>query len=193
MNLESYKDSKIIRLVDIVFAGLGVVALFPILILVVFFAWLENGSPIFLQQRVGKNQKPFTLYKIRTMRIGTVSRPSHMTDMSELTKFGLWLRRTKVDELPQLVNVLGGSMSIVGPRPCLFSQLDLMAARDRRGVFAVRPGLTGLSQIKNIDMSDIELLAETDEKLIKTLNLRIYFNIILSTILMLIKVFGSEK
>ena len=193
MNPNTYKDSKIIRLVDIVFAGLGLVALLPAFILVVFFVYLENGSPIFLQQRVGKNQKPFTLYKIRTMRIGTVSRPSHITDMSELTKLGLWLRRTKVDELPQLLNVLAGSMSIVGPRPCLLSQENLIAARDRRGVFSVRPGLTGLSQIQNIDMSDIELLAETDEKLIKTLNFIVYIRIIFLTFLMLVKVFGSAK
>ena len=176
MDLTTYKDNKLIRLVDIVFAGLGLVVLIPVFILVIFFVYLENGSPIFLQQRVGKNQKPFTLFKIRTMRIGTVSRPSHITDMSELTRLGLWLRRTKVDELPQLLNVLAGSMSIVGPRPCLLSQENLIAARDRRGVFSVRPGLTGLSQIQNIDMSDIELLAETDEKLIKTLNFVVYIS-----------------
>lgn len=193
MDLNTYKDNRLIRLVDIVFASLGLVVLIPVLILVIFFVYLEDGSPIFLQQRVGKNQKPFTLFKIRTMRIGTVSRPSHITDISELTRLGLWLRRTKVDELPQLLNVLAGSMSIVGPRPCLLSQENLIAARDRRGVFSVRPGLTGLSQIQNIDMSDIELLAETDEQLIKTLNFVVYFKIIFLTFLMLVKMLGPEK
>lgn len=193
MDLNTYKDNRLIRLVDIVFAGLGLVVLIPVFILVIFFVYLENGSPIFLQQRVGKNQKPFTLFKIRTMPVGTISRPSHITDMSELTRLGLWLRRTKVDELPQLLNVLAGSMSIVGPRPCLLSQEDLIAARDRRGVFSVRPGLTGLSQLQNIDMSDIELLAETDEKLIKTLNFLFYIRLIFLTFLMLVKMLGREK
>ena len=102
---------------------------------------------------------------------------------SSITQFGHFLRKTKLDELPQLWNVLKGDMSLVGPRPGLFNQEELTAARKARGVFDVRPGITGLAQVNEIDMSTPELLAETDAQMIKSLSLRNYFRYIFLTIL----------
>ena len=117
------------------------------------------------------------------MRVDTASVASHLADSAAITAFGKFLRRTKLDELPQLWNVLKGDMSLVGPRPCLFNQTELIAERDKRGVFSVRPGITGLAQVSQIDMSTPVLLAETDSKMIATLSLRTYFNYIVATVL----------
>ena len=154
----------------------------PILALLWILGWLDTGSPLFRQERVGRNQKPFTLVKFRTMRPDTASVATHLADASAVTKLGHFLRRSKLDELPQLWNVLKGEMSLVGPRPCLFSQTELIEERESRGVFNARPGITGLAQIKGIDMSTPGLLAETDALMLKELDLRAYFTFILKTV-----------
>ena len=154
----------------------------PILALLWILGWLDTGSPLFRQERVGRNQKPFTLVKFRTMRPNTASVATHLADASAVTKLGHFLRRSKLDELPQLWNVLKGEMSLVGPRPCLFSQTELIDERESRGVFNARPGITGLAQIKGIDMSTPGLLAETDALMLKELDLRAYFTFILKTV-----------
>jgi lipopolysaccharide/colanic/teichoic acid biosynthesis glycosyltransferase len=115
------------------------------------------------------------------MRVDTASVASHLASSSAITAFGLFLRRTKLDELPQLWNVLQGEMSLVGPRPGLFNQEELIEARDRFAVFSVRPGITGLSQVNEIDMSTPELLAETDAKMIAEMSLLNYFKYIFQT------------
>ena len=143
----------------------------------------DTGSPIFRQERVGRDKRPFTLVKFRTMSVDTVSVASHLASTSSITKFGLFLRRTKLDELPQLWNVLKGDMSLVGPRPCLFNQEELIVEREQRGVLTVRPGITGLAQVNNIDMSTPELLAETDARMLATFSLRDYFRYIVMTVL----------
>lgn len=145
--------------------------------------WLDTGSPLFRQERVGRNQKPFTLVKFRTMRPDTASVATHLADASAVTKLGHFLRRSKLDELPQLWNVLKGEMSLVGPRPCLLSQTELIDERESRGVFNARPGITGLAQINGIDMSTPRLLAETDALMLKDLGLRTYFSFILKTVM----------
>lgn len=117
------------------------------------------------------------------MRIGTVSVATHLADVSSITHFGHFLRKTKLDELPQLWNVLKGEMSLVGPRPCLVSQLELIQARERCGVFNARPGITGLAQIQSIDMSTPENLATIDAKMLKNITLKSYFTFILQTVL----------
>ena len=126
------------------------------------------GSPLFLQTRVGRNMKKFTLWKLRSMATGTKSVGSHEIGGAHVTKIGRIIRRLKIDELPQIINVLLGDMSFVGPRPCLVTQTELIAERERRDVFKVRPGITGPAQVLGIDMSTPKLLAETDATYIKT-------------------------
>jgi len=173
----------LIRFLDLFLLMVGlpiVIVLFSIAALIAFF---DTGNALFRQVRVGRHQKPFVLLKFRTMRLGTDSIATHLVDSSSITRFGHFLRRTKLDELPQLWNVLKGEMSLVGPRPCLFNQEELIDERAKRGVYQVRPGITGLAQIKGIDMSSPQLLAETDAKMVETLNLRSYLRYIFLTII----------
>lgn len=170
------------RVFDVLLSFLGLLMGAPILALLWILGWLDTGSPLFRQERVGRNQKPFMLVKFRTMRPDTASVATHLADASAVTKLGHFLRRSKLDELPQLWNVLKGEMSLVGPRPCLFSQTELIDERESRGVFNARPGITGLAQINGIDMSTPRLLAETDALMLKELSLRTYFSFILKTV-----------
>ena len=156
-----------LRVCDFIFSLLGLVFGFPVLLLIYTIGLFDTGSPLFLQERVGRNKKPFMLVKFRSMKVDTASVASHLASSASITKLGGFLRKTKLDELPQLWNVLKGDMSLVGPRPNLFNQPELIAERDRLGVFDVRPGITGLAQVNNIDMSTPVLLAETDAKMIR--------------------------
>ncbi len=171
-----------IRLLDFVFALLGLVFGFPVLLVLVVIGLFDTGSPIFRQQRVGRNKRPFTLVKFRTMKKDTASVASHLASASAITSFGHFLRRTKLDELPQLWNVLKGDMSLVGPRPCLFNQEELINERESRGVLNARPGITGLAQVNDIDMSTPKLLAETDQKMLENLTVGAYFKYIFMTV-----------
>ncbi|WP_219704240.1 sugar transferase [Marinomonas lutimaris] len=171
-----------IRLLDLLFSLLGLVCGSPVLLVIYLIGLFDTGSPIFRQERVGHNKKPFVLVKFRTMSVDTVSVASHLASTSSITPLGGFLRKTKLDELPQLWNVLKGEMSLVGPRPGLFNQTELTQARDVKGVFAVRPGITGLAQISDIDMSTPELLAETDAKMIRDMSLKTYFVYIIKTV-----------
>ena len=172
-----------IRLFDIVLSLLGLVVGAPLLVAVALIDMFDTGSPIFRQVRVGRHQQPFTLVKFRTMAQGTASVPTHLASSSSVTRFGSFLRRTKLDELPQLWNVLKGEMSLVGPRPGLFNQQELTKERAKRGVFAVRPGITGLAQVRGIDMSTPALLAEMDQKMISSLTLATYVKYIVQTLI----------
>lgn len=171
----------VIRLLDFLLALSGLLASSPILLVVTLIGYFDTGSPIFCQTRVGKNKKPFTLIKFRTMAPETQSVATHLANSDSITKFGSFLRKTKLDELPQLINVLKGEMSLVGPRPNLYNQTELITAREQLGVYKVLPGITGLAQIKEIDMSTPDLLAKTDKKMLKDLNLIKYFKYILLT------------
>lgn len=171
-----------IRSFDVFFSLLGLVLGLPVLLILWIIGLIDTGSPIFRQQRVGRNQKPFTLVKFRTMKVDTASVASHLASADAITPFGHFLRRTKLDELPQLWNVLKGEMSLVGPRPCLFNQQELISERDSLGVYAARPGITGLAQVNGIDMSTPKLLAETDSKMLESLTTSSYFKYIFMTI-----------
>ena len=171
-----------IRLFDFFFSLLGLVFGFPVLLILWVIGFFDTGSPLFRQERVGRNKKPFTLVKFRTMKKDTASVASHLSSADAITPFGHFLRRTKLDELPQLWNVLKGEMSLVGPRPCLFNQEELIAERESRGVLAARPGITGLAQVNDIDMSTPELLAETDQKMLASLSVGAYFKYIFVTV-----------
>jgi lipopolysaccharide/colanic/teichoic acid biosynthesis glycosyltransferase len=167
---------------DFVFSLLGLVCGAPVFLVIYFAGLFDTGSPLFRQERVGRNEFPFVLIKFRTMSVNTKSVASHLASASSITRLGSFLRRTKLDELPQLWNVLKGDMSLVGPRPGLFNQTELTQARRAKRVFEVRPGITGLAQISDIDMSTPILLADTDAKMIRTMSLTNYFFYILKTI-----------
>lgn len=170
------------RLLDIFLSLFGLLFALPFLVILYIIGLFDTGSPIFMQERVGRDKKPFTLVKFRTMKMNTASVASHLASTASITPFGGFLRKTKLDELPQLWNVLIGEMSLVGPRPGLFNQTELTAARDAKNVFAVRPGITGLAQVNEIDMSTPELLAKIDRQMIDTLSIGNYFKYILMTV-----------
>jgi lipopolysaccharide/colanic/teichoic acid biosynthesis glycosyltransferase len=170
------------RSFDILFSLTGLVVIAPILAFLWVLVWCDGGSPLFTQERVGRNKKPFTLVKFRTMKPNTLPVATHLADVSAVTKLGHFFRRTKLDELPQLWNVLKGDMSLVGPRPCLFNQHELITERNSRGVFSVRPGITGLAQINRIDMSTPKLLAQVDARMLQDMSVRTYFEYIIKTV-----------
>jgi O-antigen biosynthesis protein WbqP len=172
----------LIRFLDVVLSAIGLVVTLPLMLVLWLFGWWDTRSPLFRQERVGLYQRPFTLVKFRTMRPGTASVATHLAEASAVTPFGRFLRRTKLDELPQLWNVLKGEMSLVGPRPCLPNQDELIAERQKRGVFEARPGITGLAQVNGIDMSEPARLAEVDERMIRTLTLKDYFRYLVLTL-----------
>jgi O-antigen biosynthesis protein WbqP len=172
-----------LRTFDLLFSLFGLILGAPVLAVIYVIGLFDTGSPIFPQERVGRDQKPFTLVKFRTMRLDTASVASHLADASAITPLGAFLRRTKLDELPQLWNVLRGQMSLVGPRPCLFNQTEVISERASRNVFAARPGITGLAQINNINMSTPRLLAETDARMLQNMTVADYFKYICMTVI----------
>lgn len=149
-------------------------------------AWLairltSPGSAIFAQPRIGRDGKVFTCYKFRTMRHGIRQAATHEMTEDAITSVGKFMRRTKVDELPQAWNILRGDMSLIGPRPCLPSQRELIDWRTRLGVFQVRPGITGLAQVRGVDMSDPERLARLDADYIARRSVSLDIRIIIET------------
>lgn len=174
-----------IRLFDFLFSLFGLIFLSPIMILLWIIGFFENGSPMFKQKRIGYDQKLFFLIKFRTMKKETISKATHLVNSSMITKYGNFLRKTKLDEVPQLLNVLAGEMSFVGPRPSLINQKKLIKERKKRGIFRVKPGITGLAQISGITMKTPILLAKTDLKMINKMNLYYYFYYILKTLIVL--------
>jgi O-antigen biosynthesis protein WbqP len=172
----------LIRIFDIFLSFFGLIIFSPLLLIITIICYFDTGSPIFLQKRVGRYQRSFVLIKFRTMKLDTASVPTHLVSVDSITKIGFLFRKIKLDELPQLWNVLTGDMSFVGPRPGLYNQLDLIHEREKRNIYSYRPGITGLAQIKKIDMSTPILLADTDKEMFETLNLRNYFKYIFKTI-----------
>ena len=159
-----------------------VVAAVPVGVLILLVRRDSPGPGVFRQLRVGRGGETFLCYKLRTMSVETPSVPTHDAPAGYVTSMGRMLRATKLDELPQLWNVLLGQMSFVGPRPCLPSQATLIAERQKRGVLAVRPGITGLAQIRGIDMSDPVRLAEVDADYVRTKSLAADMRILFLTV-----------
>lgn len=152
--------------------------------LLIIWLWVRIDSPgpgIFAQERVGHKGKPFTCYKFRTMSAGTTQAGTHEVSAEAVTPVGVFLRRTKLDELPQIWNILKGELRLVGPRPGLPVQKELYAAREVRGVFSVKPGITGWAQIHDVDMSDPERLAWWDAQYIGMRGILLDLRIILAT------------
>ena len=167
-------QSFIKRLIDIVLSLLAIIILaLPMLIIVLAIVIDSKGSPVFTQKRVGKDKRHFQIYKFRTMRIDTPhDAPTHTLTNPEqwITKVGKFLRKTSLDELPQIFNILLGDMSIIGPRPALWNQYDLIAERDKYGANAVRPGLTGWAQVNGRDELEIPIKAQLDGEYVKNLS-----------------------
>ncbi|MCJ8519285.1 O-antigen biosynthesis protein WbqP [Pseudorhizobium tarimense] len=148
---------------DLSAAFIGLIFATPVIaILAILIRRESEGAAIFAQDRVGLDGRPFRCYKLRTMTLNAPNVPTHHASGAHITKLGAILRRSKLDELPQLWNIVRGEMSFVGPRPCLPTQLELIDERRQRGVLTLLPGITGLAQVNDIDMSDAVRLAEKD-------------------------------
>lgn len=159
--------------VDYGFALFVIIFLWWLLLLIWVLIKLSSKGPgIFSQTRVGQNEVAFTLYKFRSMASGTVQTGTHNMKTSDVTWIGNILRKTKLDELPQAINILKNEVSLVGPRPCLTSQETLINERGQRDVFAVKPGITGLSQVRGVTMEFPVELAELDQTYIKTRSIK---------------------
>jgi O-antigen biosynthesis protein WbqP len=171
------------KIFDLAGAAVLLVATSPVLLLAVIAVRASSPGPAFFTQtRVGRHGALFRCHKLRTMHQGTPSLPTHEAPASAVTSAGKVLRKFKLDELPQFWNVLRGEMSLVGPRPCLPSQTELIECRRRLGVLEALPGITGLAQIRGIDMSNPRLLAETDATYLSTASLWLDLRILFGTL-----------
>ena len=174
-------NSKNIRIYDFILSLTLIIFLCPLIIFLFFICLSESPKPIFIQKRVGKNQVPFNLYKFRTMKLDSPSVASHLVSQNQVTSIGRIIRLLKLDELLQLINVLKGDMSLIGPRPCLFNQEELISERENYNLFSVKPGISGLAQIKGIDMSKPFLLAETEYYMVSNFSQIKYFKYLFLT------------
>ena len=178
------------RFFDIIISLFGLIILSPLLALTCVVIFIDDGLPVvFRQKRVGRNSKPFTIYKFRTMKKGTRSAATGELSESDeqITKSGRVLRKTSVDELLQLINVLNGTMSIVGPRPLIPEEKEIHALRERYGVYKVRPGVTGWAQINGRDALDDETKALYDKEYVEKQSLLFDIKILLNTVAVVLK------
>jgi O-antigen biosynthesis protein WbqP len=184
-----YKVIK--RVIDFTAALIGGIILTPVFIILMIAIKLDSKGPVlFKQKRVGRNKKHFNILKFRTMRVDTPKdKPTHLLENPEqyITKMGAFLRKTSLDELPQIWNILVGQMSIVGPRPALWNQYDLIEERDKYGANDVRPGLTGWAQINGRDELLIPVKAQFDGEYIQRMNFRFDCKCLIKTITSIIK------
>ena len=181
-----------IRFLDIVLSLFGLLFLSPVMLILLVAGIFDTGSPVFRQIRLGRDQQKFMLVKFRTMRKEAESVASHLADASLITPFGHFLRRTKLDELPQLWNVLIGNMSIVGPRPALFNQYDLIELRTSKGVHHLSPGLTGWAQVNGRDDLSIAKKVKFDTEYLKKKSFIFDLKILSLTILKIIRREGIQ-
>lgn len=179
------------QVIDILLALIGLFILFPVALLIIIVIKLDSKGPIFFKQkRVGKNKKIFNIYKFRTMKVDTPNdAPTHLLKDPDIfiTKVGKILRKTSLDELPQLINILKGEMSIIGPRPALWNQYDLIKERDLYNVNEVYPGLTGWAQINGRDELTIKRKAELDGEYVDNMSLLFDIKCFVKTIITVIK------
>ncbi|SFD37438.1 O-antigen biosynthesis protein WbqP [Enterococcus casseliflavus] len=184
-----YKDG-LKRIIDFLLSLIGIIVLSPILLLLCLAIKLDSKGPIiFKQKRIGKNKTHFHIYKFRTMKVDTPKEmPTHLLENPDLyiTKVGKFLRKTSLDELPQLFNIIKGDMAVIGPRPALWNQYDLIEERDKYGANDIRPGLTGLAQINGRDELEINKKAALDgiytEKISFKVDLKCFYGTIVSVL-----------
>ena len=179
------------RRLDVILAGIGLIVLSPVFLCLMAAIKLDSRGPVFFRQkRVGIHKTYFNILKFRTMRIDTPKdMPTHLLENPEqyITKVGKFLRKTSLDELPQIVNILKGDMSIIGPRPALWNQEDLIAERDKYGANDVMPGLTGWAQVNGRDELEIPVKARLDGEYVKHLSFRMDCICFLKTITSVLK------
>ena len=180
-------NHTIIRMLDFCLATAGFIAFSPAMVTIFVACFFDTGRPIFTQIRNGRFNEPFQIIKFRTMKTSSLEKPTHLVDKNDVTKLGKFLRKTKLDELPQLINVIIGNMSLVGPRPCLMTQTEIIAKRKALGVHLLTPGITGLAQIHGVDMASEEELIELDCQLCQTIGPRTYLTIIYQTAMLVLR------
>ena len=179
------------RLLDILLSFIALIILLPFFLIFAIIIKIESKGPVFFKQkRIGKNKRQFTILKFRTMRSDTPKdMPTHMLKNAEsyITKFGNFMRKTSIDELPQIINILKGDMSIIGPRPALWNQDDLIAQRDEFNANSIRPGLTGWAQVNGRDELPIQQKAALDGEYIKRISFLFDIKIFFKTIINVFK------
>jgi O-antigen biosynthesis protein WbqP len=182
---------KIKRLIDIILSLMGLIILSTIFLILIVAIKMESKGPVlFKQKRVGLNKKHFYILKFRTMRIDTPKdTPTHLLENPDqyITKMGKFLRKTSLDELPQIWNIFVGQMSVIGPRPALWNQYDLIAERDKYGANDVPPGLTGWAQINGRDELPIEIKAKLDGEYVEKISLWMDIKCFVGTIVSVVK------
>ena len=172
------------RFLDLTFASVIALFFWWLLLLIWALVRLDSSGPgFFAQERVGREGETFICYKFRTMKTGTANLGTHQVSASSVTRLGRFLRKTKLDELPQILNIWRNEISLIGPRPCLSVQTELVEARRRLGVLSLKPGISGLAQVNGIDMSDPEKLARWDARYKAMQSLTLDFNIMIATAL----------
>lgn len=180
--LAQHTYAAISRVLDFFVALLLLIGASWLMLLIGLAVKLDSQGPaIFAQRRLGRNEVQFTLYKFRTMTVGTREAGTHEVSAASVTGVGAVLRRLKLDELPQLINILRGELALIGPRPCLPIQHELVERRRAAGVFALRPGLTGLAQVNGVDMSDPAKLVEWEVRYVRLRRLLLDLSILIKT------------
>ncbi|MGL5244768.1 MAG: sugar transferase [Sarcina sp.] len=184
------------RVFDFLVSLILLILLYPLIIFIAIFIKLTSKGPVFFKQRrIGKDNEEFKILKFRTMKVNTPNVATHLLKSSEsfITPIGRFLRKTSLDELPQLINILKGDMSLVGPRPALYNQYDLKELRTRKGIHKLMPGLTGWAQINGRDEIPIEKKVELDVEYMKIKGFFIDIKIIFMTIFKVLKSEGISE
>ncbi|MFF2018639.1 sugar transferase [Paenibacillus sp. NPDC058177] len=184
-------------IIDFVLALIGMLLLWPFFLIIALAIKLSSKGPVFFKQkRLGKNKREFYILKFRTMRTDAPKdMPTHLLKDPEyyITKIGKFLRKTSLDELPQIINILKGDMSIIGPRPALWNQYDLIAERDKYGANDIKPGLTGWAQINGRDEIPNEVKARLDGEYVRKLSFIFDVKVFLSTVFSVLKSEGIRE
>ncbi len=175
-------DKIIIKPIRNIICLIGLIFISPLLVLIGLLVYVEDGSPIFfIQERIGRNKEVFRIIKIRTLKNNAPNTGTHKLETVHILGNGKWIRKFKLDEFPQLINVLKGDINLVGPRPGLISQDELYNERLKKNIYTIKPGITGLAQILGYDMSNPKKLAEIDEIYINNKNIYLNILVILGT------------
>jgi len=191
--MNSSKQGMSIKFLDFLISIIILIFCSPIMLVMFFLGFFFFQNPFFLNKRLGLNKKPFFIIKFRSLPIGTPIVPTHELSKPSNNIYGNFIRKTKLDELPQFINVLLGSMSIVGPRPCLLSQSSLISLREKNNLFSIKPGITGVAQIEKIDMNQEKLLVKKEKEMVRNNSLKNYLNVILRTIMVVSNSFYDKR